>query len=69
MKTNLLTTVPTQIQKHTLLTQVDLSFNKISIVRGGSFFFSNTLKSLNLDSNTMTTISPGAFNGKRHTQC
>jgi len=63
MKTNLLTTVPAQIQKHTLLTQVDLSFNKITLVRGGSFFFTNTLKSLNLDSNTLATISPGAFNG------
>lgn len=63
MKTNLLTTVPPQIQKHTLLTQVDLSFNTITLVRGGSFFFTNTLKSLNLDSNTLATISPGAFNG------
>jgi len=65
MKTNQLTTVPAQIQKHTLLTQVDLSFNKITLVRGGSFFFTNTLKSLNLDSNTLATISPGAFNGNK----
>jgi len=63
MKTNLLTTVPTQIQKHALLTTVDLSFNKITLVRGGSFYFSTTLKSLKLDSNTLATISPGAFNG------
>ena len=64
MKTNQLTTVPTQINQLTQLTQVDLSFNSITLVRAGSFFFNiNTLKSLKLDSNTLATISSGAFNG------
>ena len=63
IKTNQLTTVPTQINQLTQLTKVDLSFNSITLVRAGSFYFTDTLKSLKLDSNTLATISPGAFNG------
>ena len=65
MRRNQLTRVPSQLSLFTQLNlnDVDLSNNKITIIRSGAFNFTQTLCQLMLSSNLISAIEPGAFLG------
>ena len=63
LQKNGLTHVPSQLKSFPRLDTVYMYDNAIRTIRYGDFNFTATLNHLSLDSNQLTTIEPGAFQG------
>jgi Leucine-rich repeat (LRR) protein len=63
LQKNGLTRVPSQLKLFPHLETVYLYDNAIRTIRYGDFNFTATLNHLSLDSNQLTTIEPGSFQG------
>ena len=59
-----LTRVPSELTRFARLENVHLSGNRIQSIDSGTFNFTATLKRLDLSSNGLTRIEPGAFKGQ-----
>ena len=60
---NKLTRVPNQIKFFPRLVNVTLNYNSIASLESETFNFSSTVNYLGLDSNQISSIEPGAFQG------
>lgn len=60
---NQLTRVPTQLTSFSRMIQLDLSNNSFPVLSSGSFSFNAPVDYLYLESNTINSIEPGAFQG------
>ncbi len=63
MKTNSVTNVPTQIPSMTALNYLELSSNRLTIIRTGELRFTSPVAVVTLTANKIATIQPGAFQG------
>jgi len=63
MQTNYVTNIPTQIPLMTTLNYLDLSSNRLTIIRAGELRFTSPVIMLALTTNNVATIQPGAFQG------
>ncbi|KAI9554619.1 hypothetical protein GHT06_019892 [Daphnia sinensis] len=63
LASNQLTRVPAQLTSFSRLIQLDLSNNSFPVLSSGSFSFNAPVDYLYLESNTINSIEPGAFQG------
>lgn len=63
LASNQLTRVPTQLTSFSRMIQLDLSNNSFPVLSSGSFSFNAPVDYLYLESNTINSIEPGAFQG------
>jgi Leucine-rich repeat (LRR) protein len=63
LTSNQLTQIPTQLSSFSQLTQLDLSNNSFPVISSGSFIFKAPVDYLYLESDSISSIDPDAFQG------
>ena len=63
LTSNQLTQIPTQLSSFSQLTQLDLSNNSFPVIPSGSFIFKAPVDYLYLESDSISSIDPDAFQG------